>query len=155
MSVRDLNTKWVGVGVAVMVVLALVVMVWWGRDRTDYDRFIDAAWKGDPEYCKSAEISSMILVLDRPDGKVINGHLLINNDVCNQSVTLSVKKVLTKSSGVYELLCDVEFGEDETFDPVDVRFRFNLTTGQLRIYKDGELFGLLYRDNIVSAQTYE
>lgn len=146
--------KWLPIVGGIMIVV-IVIVLYMSRDRTDYDRFIDAAWKGDPEYCKSAEISSMILVLDKPDGDKINGHLLINNDVCNQSITLTVKKTLTKSNGVYEIRCDVEFGEDETFDPTDVVFRFHTPTGQLRIYKGGELFGLLYRDNITSAQTYE
>lgn len=140
---------------AVGVVILLVVIVYLVRDRTDYDRFIDAAWSGDPEYCKSAEISSMILVLDKPTDGKINGHLLINNDVCNQSIALTVKRTVTKSGGVLELVCDVEFGEDETFDSSDVRFRFCMPTGQLRIYKGGELFGLLYRDNVTSAQSYE
>jgi len=144
--------------VCVMIVTLVAISVWYWRRHNlspDYGRFVDGAWCGDPEYCKSAEIDSMILVLDRPKDSKIHGHLLVTKDVCNQSLDLEVTEVSACGDGIYELTCDVDFGDVSLFDTKDVKFRFCLTTGQLRIYKGGELLGLLYRDNVISAQTYD
>lgn len=145
----------VAIGAAMITITILCIVLWMSRDTTDYAKFIDGSFIGDPEYCKSAEISSMIVVLGPPTKGTIEGHLLINNDVCNQTISIKVKKTSVKTRGIYEVTGDVVFGEDPIFDSDNVKFRFNLCTGQLRIYKGGELYGLLYRDNITSAQEYE
>lgn len=143
------------IGVVVAVIVVIVITMYKSRDTNNYAKFIDGAFIGDSEYCKSAEISSMIIVLTAPIDGVIEGHILINNDVCNQSMTIKIKKECNMGNSIYEITGDVEFEEDPVFDTSNVKFRFNLATGQLRVYKNGELYGLLYRDNQTSAQEYD
>lgn len=137
----------------VTLLLCMFIVYWREGDHTPYNRFMIGTWNAPPEYCKDAQISSMLLVIGEPtadDPNKFPSYLLINNNVCNQFIDINRKKVLKHSNGTYEILCDVKFEEDEVFCGQDIHLKFSLLSGQLQIFNADELFGLLYRDNLNS-----
>jgi hypothetical protein len=118
----------------------------------EYEEFLTGMWKGDDAFCESSGLSSMLLYIGSPDGKRHTQRecfLVMNNDITCQEIKISYRRGKTPWGrvGKYRVKADIEFSEDPVWPEKNLTFDFDMLTGKLCIHCDGNLYGLLYRDN--------
>lgn len=128
--------------------------------RDDYEDYLEGMWRGDDAFCEESGVSSMLLYIGKArvkKGKTVrDGYLIINNNVTNQMITITYSPASTGFCrlGRYTVSANIEYTEDEVM-PKNVSMRVDMKTGGLKIYNDGKIYGLFYRDGELSAATVD
>ncbi len=126
-----------------------------------YENFIYGYWTGDEGFCEESDVSSMMLFIGKSDigedklstQKITRkAHLVINNDVTNQTLDICYKPNCTITSdklGKYKVKANFKF-EEECSIPENVTLEFDMIKGLLKIYADDTIYGVFYKNNEVT-----
>jgi hypothetical protein len=121
--------------------------------RADYEEYIRGMWRGDDDFCKESDVSSMLLYLGDPrysKGRVVrDGYLIINNEICNQRITIEYRMGSTAwgALGKYRIRADVEYEEEAVMPEKDLQFTFDMRTGMLTIHQGEKMYGVFFKDH--------
>lgn len=138
-----------------LLIILVLFYIGWNCSVGGYEEYMEGMWKGDSAFTEESGVSSMLLYIGESSGgrRVTREcYLVINDDITSQPLKITYKKSSTGFCvvGQYTVNAAIEFEEEEVF-PTEVTMEFSLTDGSLRIYSDGVLYGLFYRDNELSA----
>lgn len=123
-----------------------------------YENFIYGYWTGDEGFCEESDVSSMMLFIGKSDigedklstQKITRkAHLVINNDVTNQTLDICYKPECVKKIGKYKVKANLKF-EEECSIPENVTMEFDMVKGLLKIYANDTIYGVFYKNNEVS-----
>jgi len=147
--------------------VVIIILIYNANDCSvrEYEDYMTGIWRGDPGFCAGADLSSMMLYVGgRSDtswfgSRIRECYLIMNNDICNQSITLSYSRGSSGfcSVGKYEITAHVKY-EDEAVMPETVTMEFDMRSGVLRIHNDTKLYGVLWKDaemSMMAEQTVE
>jgi hypothetical protein len=116
------------------------------------EQYLDGYWIGDNTFCEESDVSSMLLFIGKKEENKRDLYLIINNDITNQHIKMtSGWKLLcvNKDLNKYTIGGKLEFEEDCGI-PDEITFDLNVLDGVLRLYSDGTLYGIFYKDHEVS-----
>lgn len=150
---------------AIVIIFAILIIFYYFLKSTPispetraYEKFIYGYWTGDEGFCEESDVSSMMLFIGKSDtsadnlsGKSITrkAHLVINNDVTNQTLDICYKPQCITDLKKYKVKAKLTF-EEECSIPENVTLEFDMVKGLLRIYADDTIYGVFYKNNEVS-----
>lgn len=149
----------------VVVIVVILVLIWFYLHCSDlsskYSEFIGGFWEADPEFCKESEITRMWLMVGPVDNDkstwsktVRNCYIVImqgQNSVMNDVIIMKYSTPYHVSDH-YVIDVDISCSNktDDLAIPSECSFEFNIINGSLLIYKDKTIYGLLYRNNLIT-----
>lgn len=156
-SILSKRSNKIILGLVVALVVVLIVIYFTDNRYNMYSRHITGMWVGDEAFCETSNASSMLLCIgdEEPDGilgKKRKMHLLINDDIANQTIDIKYRPSNISSMNTipaYTLHVTCEHSEEKVLGD-KVSMEFDMVTGCMRIYDDETLYGVFYRDNETS-----
>ena len=141
------------------IVVVIIILFWTiGHSNTSsYEEFLYGMWVGDDEFCKNANIDSIMMFLGEPDVGLMSctrdGYIIIVIDgepVVNQGFILNYSPGWSGPSiGPYTVSSDVTFDEENIWED-DVTITVNIVNGTMRIYNGDTMYAKLYKENTLS-----
>lgn len=145
-----------------VIVIVVVILTYYlfNLHTGQQEDFMYGMWKGDSNFCEDSEVSSMLLFIGEPEsngwwGTARTCCLVINNDVCNQKMTLKYNKPwLTNvhpptSISKYKIHANAEYEEEDVM-PEQLVLEFDMPKCQLRIHDNEKMYGIFYKDGEIT-----
>ncbi len=133
-----------------LIIVVIILLIVACKNTMAAEDYLYGFWVAEADvFCEESEIESMMLFIGERAGTLYSTrecYLVIMNNLCNQSLTLSYWSVCPTLTAQYTIAATAEFDEAAIW-PEHVQLTVDMQKGTLSIYSDEVLYAQLNKQH--------